>query len=68
MTEFLTIKNFVQKDPPTLAMKLWYGFILCLLVFIVIYWIASGVGFLERKVFTVKDWELDMIDEEVRNG
>ena len=68
MTEFLTIRNYVPKDPPTTAMMIWYGFILCLIIFIVIYGIASFVGYLNRTVFDVREWELDMIDEEVRNA
>ena len=68
INEFLTIRNFVPEDPPTIAIKICLGCLLFLIVCILIFWIASFVEYLNGTVFRVREWELDMIDEEVRNG
>ena len=68
MTEFLTIRNFVPKTPMNTGETIWYWFILFLMVVIALYWLADFIRVINEKFFTVKEWQLDMIDEEVRNG
>lgn len=68
MTEFLTIRNFVPKAPMSTGVTIWYWVILFLMVVIALYWLANFIRVINEKFFTVKEWQLDMIDEEVRNG
>lgn len=67
MAEFLTIRNFVPKTPMSTGETIWYWFILFLMVVIALYWLADFIRVINEKFFTVKEWQLDMIDEEVRN-
>lgn len=68
MTEFLTIRNFVPKAPMSTGVTICYWVILFLMVVIALYWLANFIRVINEKFFTVKEWQLDMIDEEVRNG
>lgn len=68
MTEFLTIRNFVPKTQMNTGETIWYWVILFLMVVIALYWLANFIQVINEKFFTVKEWQLDMIDEEVRNG
>lgn len=68
MTEFLTIRNFVPKAPMSTGETIWYLFILILMVVIALYWLANFIQVINEKFFTVKEWQLDMIDEDVQNG